>query len=156
MDQHDVAQICSNGHVINPRAESSPQFSKKFCAQCGASTTTQCQQCKANIQGEYPGWYRKFPVPAFCSECGAPYPWTEAKLQAARDLTQELEGLDDADKKALQGTFDDLVKDTPQTQVAARKFKKLLSTVGKEGGTALREVLVSVLSETAKKALGLP
>jgi hypothetical protein len=60
------------------------------------------------------------------------------------------------EKEALSKSLDDLVKDTPQTQVAATRFKKLLSKVSKEGGTALREILVSVLSETAKKTLGLP
>lgn len=156
---HDVAQICLNGQVINRATKESPQFSAKFCEHCGAPTTTQCQRCKAEIQGKYHSSVLViggFPAPVFCSHCGAPYPWTESKLQAARDLTQELEGLTAAEKETLSKSLDDLVKDTPQTQVAATRFKKLLSKVSKEGGAALRDILVSVLTETAKKTLGLP
>lgn len=158
---HDVAQICLNGHVVNRATKQSPQLSKKFCSLCGAPTLTHCERCKNEIQGEYhmPGIVAigfSFPAPPFCSHCGAPFPWTEAKLQAARDLTQELDGLTPTEKEALSKSLDDLVKDTPQTQVAATRFKKLLSKASKEGGAALREILVSVLSETAKKTLGLP
>ena len=33
--------------------------------------------------------------PAFCGSCGAPYPWTEARLAAAREMAKDLEALNE-------------------------------------------------------------
>jgi hypothetical protein len=94
-----------------------------------------------------------FHAPAFCAGCGTAYPWTESTLQAARDLTNELGGLNETEKEALSKSFDDLVRDTPQTQVAAIRLKRLLPKIGREGAAALRDLLVDIASETAKKMI---
>lgn len=154
---HDVAQICLNGHVINSSAKASPEFSKKFCDRCGALTVTQCGHCNGDIRGTYhmPGVVASFHfhAPAFCAGCGAAYPWTETTLQAARDLTNELGGLNEAEKEALSKSLDDLVRDSPQTQVAATRLKRLLPKIGREGAATLRDLLVDIASETAKRMI---
>ena len=33
---YDVAQICTNGHVVNSSASSVPQSNQKYCTECGA------------------------------------------------------------------------------------------------------------------------
>ena len=156
-DRYDVAQICLNGHVINSSTQESPQFNTKFCNRCGQPTTTQCKVCSNSIPGEYHTQgvisLFPFPAPAFCAHCGSRYPWTESRLKAARELTQDNEDLDDADKETLSKSLDDLVKDTPSTPVAANRFKKLMVKVGKEGAGAFRDILVDIASETAKKII---
>ena len=37
-DYYDVAQICPNGHVITPYADSHPGRRKAFCPECGEAT----------------------------------------------------------------------------------------------------------------------
>lgn len=159
---HDIAQICLNGHMINEKTKDSPEFNKKYCDLCGAATITQCQVCRIEIQGYYhvPGVVdltgRRMSIPAFCKDCGAPYPWTESKLNAAKELVQEFEELNEEERGTLSGSLDDLVKDTPHTPVAAIRFKKLVAKIGKEGAGALRNILVDIATKAAKDTLGLP
>ena len=93
--------------------------------------------------------------PAFSPDCGKPFPWTERRLEAARELAHEAEHLSGEEKQQLADSLDDLTRDTPRTQVAASRFKRLAAKAGVETGNALRAVLVDVMSEAAKKALGL-
>lgn len=45
------------------------------------------------------------------------------------------------------------VRDTPSTTVPATRIKKLIAKAGKGAAESFREILVDVLSETAKKML---
>jgi len=156
-DVYDVAQICLNGHVINLCARIEPAFSQRFCDRCGAATITRCQKCDDHIPGAYIGGggydAGSFSVPAFCSNCGAPYPWTEKRLEAARELVAELEGLTEDEKAALAKDLDDIIADTPKTTVAATRWKKALLKAGREAGHAFRDILIDMASETAKRIL---
>ena len=153
---YDVAQICLNGHVINESVKKYPQHNKKFCDKCGAATITDCQNCNAEIQGEY---YAEgiidfgYKAKAFCPDCGKPYPWTETKIQAAHELAQELENISDDDKEILTQSINEIVKDSPRTTLAATRFKKILSKTNKPILDAFRNILVDIVSETAKKLL---
>ena len=153
---YDVAQICLNGHVINSTTQNFPQFNKKFCDRCGQATITQCQRCHNSIQGQYQGGgliIAEWPAPAFCIHCGASHPWTESRLNAARELALDSEILNDADKETLAKSLGDLVKDTPSTPVAANRFKKLMAKVGKKSARGFGNILVDIASETAKKII---
>ena len=93
------------------------------------------------------------PLPIFCPDCGTPYPWTEAKLKAAQELSDELEDLSQEEREILKKSLDDIVRDTPQTTVAATQFKKIVAKVGKIAAEQLRELVVEIASETAKKII---
>ncbi|TAM81488.1 MAG: DUF2321 domain-containing protein [Acidobacteria bacterium] len=154
---YDTAQICLNGHIANARWVSRPQHNQDFCTKCGAKTIINCVACESPIRGYYhiPGVAAPNPraVPAYCYNCGKAYPWTEAALKAARDLSDDLDGLSKEEKDKLKGTLDDLVKDSPQTAVAAGRFERLLSKAGKSASESFRQILVDVVSETAKKII---
>jgi hypothetical protein len=80
---YHVAQVCLNGHSINDASESFPQYNQNFCAVCGAETITTCRHCNHAIRGAVRGevnWGNYHP-PAFCHNCGKPYPWMEDRLQ---------------------------------------------------------------------------
>jgi len=153
---YDVAQICLNGHVVNSMTVEHPESNFAFCARCGQPTISQCQNCKAPIQG-----YLHIPNaaghgyshPAFCNECGLPFPWTKSKLEAARELSDLIENLSKKDVQSLKDSLEDLVKDTPRTTVAATKFTKIISKAGKSAADGFRTILIDVLSETAKKMI---
>jgi hypothetical protein len=68
-------------------------------------------------------------------------------------MADELDELSQEDRDRLKGTLDDLIRNTPQTEVAAIRFKKTLAKLGKEGAGAMRDIVVDIASEVAKKAL---
>jgi hypothetical protein len=157
---YDTAQICIEGHPINCMSVSSPEHNRKFCRKCGAKTITNCENCSVPIKGFYhdpwasrPGNLSWFTPRSFCDNCGKPYPWTEAKLKAAQDLSDELDNLSKEEREMLKKSIDDIVRDTPQTTVAATRFKKLVAKAGKVAADGFRDILVDILSEAAKKII---
>ena len=159
MGSYDVAQICLNGHVITDRARRAPERMQKFCKNCGEPTITDCPNCKTLIRGHYQveGVITVSghgpTAPSFCHECGKAYPWTEQKLEAAWELADELEELSDEEKEKLKQNLKDLVRDTPKTELATTRVKKILSKVGKESFAAMKSILLDLATEAAKKAL---
>jgi hypothetical protein len=160
MGTYHTAQICLNGHVITQSADRSPELTEKHCSKCGAETITLCQNCSARIRGFYDipnvvSLVQRYILPRFCYECGNPYPWTQKKLKAAKELTVELDELSDKEKEVFKKSLDALVRDTPETEVSAIRIKKLLVKTGETGAVLFRNILVDILSETAKKSLGM-
>lgn len=155
---YDTAQVCINGHAINDSFKQHPTLNQDFCDKCGAKTITQCESCNPPIKGLYnvPGVAAigfEYPPPKFCHNCGKPYPWTKSSLKAAKELAGEIENLNDEEKRILKQSLDELVKDSPNTQVAALRFKRLMSKTGKSSADALKDILVNILSESAKKLI---
>ena len=157
IEGYDVAQICLNGHVVTASYNSYPQHRSPHCDQCGAGTITVCPKCSTAIRGYYrvPGvvGFHDFHAPAYCSQCGAPYPWTEARLNAARELVRELDRLDPNEKGILNRSLDDLVRDTPNTAVSALRFKQLVAKAGPFAMEGLKTILYDVLAEGAKRLI---
>jgi len=158
----DTAQICTNGHVINSQSVSKPDFNRQFCSKCGAPTITNCENCNNSIRGIYhsrgsmiapPPNVTWFPLPIFCPDCGKPYQWTEAKLKAAQELSDEVDNLSPEERSLLKKSLDDIIRETPETTVAATRFKRLVAKAGKVAADGFRDILVDVLSETAKKII---
>ena len=156
---YDTAQICINGHVINSQSVHRPEHNREFCDKCGVPTITNCPKCSSPIRGYYhvPPMgtldYTDLPLPSFCPHCGEPYPWTETKLKAARELTDLLKELSPEERETLKKSFDDIVRDTPQTTVAANQIKRIAAKLGKAAAKQLRELVVDIASETAKKII---
>ena len=92
------------------------------------------------------------PAPKFCEYCGNPFPWTESALNAAKELADGLEALNEDEKEDLKKSIDDMVKDTPRTTVAVQKFKKLIAKAGDEA--AFKALLMNVLAQVALHRLG--
>jgi hypothetical protein len=153
-DGYDQAQVCPNGHVANSSMHNMPEDNKAFCDRCGEATINSCPKCQGAIRGTYWG---TFPVPyhppSFCSKCGASFPWTASRLRAALDLAATLDTISPTDRSDLEAAIPDLVKDTPDAQVGAVKFKKIMLKAGEGVATMFRDILTDVLSETAKKVL---
>src|SRR5262249_17929827 len=97
MGEYDVAQICSNGHVINTTSRKFPEHNQDHCDRCGEQTLTRCPGCTTYIRGYYhvPGVFGgdEYRAPAYCYKCGRPFPWTVTALTAAQELVAESEQL---------------------------------------------------------------
>ena len=154
---YDVAQICENGHVANSMAHDVPASNQDHCDQCGVPTIMACPSCQTAIRGYYrvPGvvGFDDYAGPAFCYNCGEPFPWTAARLRAAEDLADELDGLTDDERESLRKSLPDLVRETPNTLVAETRFKKIMRKVGKEGYEGMRSLLTDIVSETVRRTI---
>lgn len=156
---YDVKQVCLNGHTITDTAATQPQFTKPFCSTCGERTITACPECNAPIQGTYhvPGVavlsFTLQVAPNNCHQCGAAYPWRQAAIATAIEVLQmDLVGQDATDVAELVQAVS---IDTPRTEIAALKLKRLLPKLGKATYDVAIKVVSDVASETAKKTLGL-
>ncbi len=94
-----------------------------------------------------------YAVTSFCYKCGKPFPWTKTKIEAAKELTDELENLNDNEKKQLKSIFPDLIFDKPKTNVSASKLKKFLTKAKGVALSELRKLIVDIASESVKKLI---
>jgi hypothetical protein len=156
-DGIDSALVCRAGHVINPHFESRPQFNQKFCEHCGEPTSAACLRCGGRIPGHPQYLSADMDVPpAFCTSCGKPHPWTEARIKAAKELAGEATELTPEERAQLQSSIDDIVVDGPRTELGVSRFKRLTLKAGTEIAGGVRAIITDVLSEVVKKSLGMP
>ncbi len=149
--------VCENGHVLTDRLERSPNDTP-HCSKCGAKTISKCPSCGAKIRGDLRDsgivvLGHTTPAPKYCPECGEPFPWTAASLDALRELAELDDDLDAADANALVESVETALTDGPKTKVAAMRIKKILSKAGRATVAAIRDVLVDVLAESAKRTI---
>lgn len=155
MGYYKTASVCLNGH-INSNDVSSYNNNANYCSKCGSQLIITCPNCDASIHGKYEveGVISFSTGPenpdAYCYNCGKPYPWTESAIKA----TQELLALDSSeDSKYLQDNINALLIDTPKTKVVSTRMKIFLSKTSSELASGVRDVLVDIISETARKAI---
>lgn len=98
------------------------------------------------------GAIARYSRPSFCYQCGNPFPWTQARIAAAKDLADELD-LPETERETLKSTIDDLSSDTPRTEVGVLRFKTIIGMVKDGAADAMRSVIVDVASEAVKKML---
>jgi hypothetical protein len=91
-------------------------------------------------------------VPAFCEACGYPYPWTESRLEAAKDLAGQLD-LDIPERTLLDKTIEEIVRDTPRAPAEAMRFKTIVEQAKPWALDAFREILFHVASEPVKRLI---
>jgi hypothetical protein len=56
--------------------------------------------------------------PAYCDSCATAFPWTIAKIAAAKEHAAEIEGLSETERKQLQEAIDDLAAGGARTDLA--------------------------------------
>lgn len=149
--------VCENGHVITDCLECS-NHDDKFCDECGAPTLSSCPSCGAKIRGESMssgvvviGYVT--PAPSYCPECGKPFPWTVASLEALKELAELDDDLTDDDAETLAKSAEQAMSENPRTKVAGLRIKKILARAGKETVDGARDLLVDLLAETAKRMI---
>ncbi|MDM5277158.1 DUF2321 domain-containing protein [Paenibacillus silvae] len=154
---YDQAQICKNGHLINSTMKKYPEYSKKFCPKCGKETICTCENCGNAIQGELHVegiiGFGDSTVPSYCKDCGTEFPWTKAKLEAAIELLKEDEELSEEDIKNFENNIHDAMSEGPRTTLAATRIGKVFKKTSTFIGEGVRDIIVDVLSETAKKTI---
>lgn len=152
---YNIPTICLNGHVVS---HSYPN-EETFCSLCGTKTYSYCPQCNCPIRGTYyiDGFATfgadEYEKPYYCYNCGAPYPWTQQILDNAIELLSLDDELDSSSKDLIKNAIPDLIVDTPTTPIAVAKYRKGILNAGQIVKDSLRQLLIDVISETAKKTL---
>lgn len=181
--EYGQAIICEMGHVISADADNHVLSSVKYCPQCGSSCISKCPSCGAIIRGNpyhlvtgsicsstdiwnsgatHEAQQRlmrlkvnsKFRIPAYCYNCGNPYPWTEQLLEECSGIVDLIGELNDEQKKQLKECFPALICETPQTarmSIIASKLIKISSTLAQN---ALQNILADRLSQFVLHMLG--
>lgn len=158
MQKQYYQKICLNGHQLTFFYESSTTPNPpEYCESCGKQVIVTCLNCANPILGvsddDYYFYPETFPVPNYCKHCSKPYPWTELIFRNTEELVLLDDNLTDSNRDLINEAIPDLLVDTPKTKVAIAKFKKGFQTTSSIVKDSLRELLVDVLSETAKKAI---
>lgn len=153
MSKYYNAQICLNGHTISYYSSNESDY----CPDCGAKTISKCPNCNSDIRGkEYVEgvvYISEYILPSYCPDCGNPYPWTQSKLDAIKELIEFDENLSNDEKSYINDNIQVLTIDTPKTTVVATKFKHYLKKAGSVTVSATRDILVEIASEAAKKII---
>lgn len=152
----DTMQVCTGGHLINPNYQDYREFNKAFCPTCGEPTITACPECKAPIQSCYRSGFPslEIPVPSFCDSCGMAYPWQVSRVANAIELLR-LEGVADADVQEIERNLPDIMRDTPRSQAAALRIRKILGKLGKPAYDVAIKVICDITAAMTKSQLGL-
>jgi len=142
--------------VLNDRSTALPEHNQRRCDKCGSEVIDACPQCNTTIRGHFHNPNSRYvdhtiDAPAFCHECGKPYPWTESKLDAARDLVEQLEIFDIPEKTLLNSSVEELLRDTPKSPPAVVRFKMLLAKASPLAQEAFKQILFNVLSEPIRR-----
>ena len=70
-----------------------------------------------------------------------------------RELVEAGAELSPEEVQQFRTDLTELTKDSPKTQVASLRFKKVMTKVGTSVASGVRDIVVDVLSEAAKKAI---
>jgi len=143
--------------LTTSRLEYEPERAARFCQQCGAETSRTCPQCSVPIRGDYESvrsvTHNLRIPPKHCHNCGKAFPWTAAKLAAAKEYAAEVDGLDESEKAWLQSAIEDLATDGPRTELAAGRFKRLMGKAGEAVGSGLYKIALDIATDAAKKMI---
>lgn len=152
MGYYKTAMICLNGHLITDNYENRG-IKDSFCNKCGAATIINCQYCHNHIHGRYSvnniGSMPLREIPAYCHNCGKPYPWTETFLKTAEEMVDMFDELTTEQKQQLKETFPDLIVETPKSKLSALKAAKLINGLTSFG----KDILVKLLQDNVVQSL---
>lgn len=147
-----IPTVCVNGHIIS---ESESNYQPK-CGKCGEDTISICQNCNMPIKGwsKPKGISGHYPMRLeyFCYSCGLPYPWTQKIIDNAVELAT-LDDLSPDQIEVIKASIPNLIVTSIDTPLSSAKFKKILDISSSAVNSAMYQLLVDVLSESAKKIL---
>jgi len=92
--------------------------------------------------------------PKYCIECGAAYPWQSSSIENFKEVLLE-GGLKAQDIQDVEKVLPDIVRETPKTEGASLKLKRILEKLGKEVYSIAIKVVSGIASETAKETIGI-
>ena len=89
----------------------------------------------------------EYEPPNYCHQCGHAYLWTEQRLLATQTLIDELEELENVDKKLLKEAITDLSTNNSRTEMAASRYTRIKDKIN-------NTVSASFLDSAVKNIVG--
>lgn len=131
------AFICEKGHAVSTSLSA---CNAKFC-NCGAKIISNCTFCGSLIRGRPVDTYIpvSYEVPAYCPQCGRPFPWTTLAIESTVLALKEAKTLSDTDIQLLVEILPDAMVQTPQTPLAAVRILNAISAGGKFVASCLNQ-----------------
>lgn len=132
------AFICEKGHVIS---NSSKTCMRNYC-NCGSKIVSRCSECDAVILGRPVDEYlygASYEAPAYCHQCGKPYPWTSLAIESTLLALEESKELSKIEIQQLADILPDVITETPRTRLAAVRIKKVIASAGGFAAECLKE-----------------
>jgi hypothetical protein len=119
---------------------------------------THCPNCRVGIRGDYHVeevfvLNAHYTPPAYCFNCGNPFEWTKRKIAGAVDLLEIGADVTPVELQQFRTDLTDATRDTPKTQVASLRIRNLMAKVGTSVAGGVREIVIDLVSETAKKII---
>lgn len=153
--QERYMNVCSNGHWLETERPLND-----FCEKCGSKMMSRCQNCNEYIKHIafdddmiILNAFSDDEKPSYCRHCSKPFPWITAALEAAELLITEDENLETEEQEQLISTLPDIISETPRTQLATVRIKKLLLKAGKFTAEGIRQFAIDFACELAKQLL---
>lgn len=163
MNDYGITQVCLNGHLLTSTSNDD-SLVQRFCSICGQIIINACPHCGTTIRGsrreksyiqglDYRYFNDRYLTPSYCHNCGDSFPWTNRSKEAATELINLSNDLNESEKTDFKESIEDLIKHTPKTSIALIKFKKYTAKAGGEIAKGLRDILIDLVSESVKKAI---
>lgn len=179
---YDIAQICKDGHVMNIYVNYHSESNVKRCPNCSAEVISKCPVCQTPIRGgqiqeinfknhvtdpenifntidKTTFNYKEltkvedYQLPAYCHECGSPYPWTEELLKKADDIIDSFDELSEEQRELLKERFPDLLIDNPRSITAALTYSKLINGLELASSAVGKGLIIHLLEEHVPEIL---
>lgn len=150
-----TAYICGNGHVISAKSGVCPYT---YCPDCGAKIISKCPSCGSVIRGvvnDSWSYVYDFTVPAYCPDCGKPFPWTVAAIETASALLDVAPELAPEHRELFRKLIPDAVSETPRTPLAAAACKRLLEAADSVIAEGLVQFALKCGCDLFRSSLGL-
>lgn len=156
MSHYTNAQVCLNGHAITSDV-SNADFMEKFCSQCGEPTITNCPGCNTPIRGIYEMEnvldFSEYTPPAYCYNCGNPFPWTKRALAAACELIDGMEELEPNEREKFKNSLTEVSQNTPKATVSANHIAKYIKRTAPTMQEAFKSVMYDITAKVAKRLI---
>lgn len=145
-----AAQICLRGHVHSSDGKAGLSSGGlrpwEHCEECGNANITACPHCEAPIRGQGVYLTSAYVRPSFCYTCARPYPWTQDRLQTARELLYHDDKLTEEDREKLWSLLKDVMS-SPKDDLAPAKRKLIDINLGK-AGQVTRDIITDLIAKT--------
>lgn len=175
-DRFRTAGVCTRGHVLSRVCEAADPGER--CGICGAPVIRACQACGTPIRGQrewlqftaqlyedsqpltdtdWTPYDEEYVCPSFCQQCGEPYPWV-GRQERIWEIENRLglDGLDAGTALALREQLDALGEGQEDDDTQVKRWKRVSELVpGFLERSGVKEIAVTVMTEAAKKQLGL-
>ncbi len=157
--EYEIAQICLKGHVIHKNILSIKEIKDKYCERCGSVLIHECQSCHMPIRGEekISPWVgglsnRYYHIPAYCYNCGNPYPWTRDIIDNTNAFIDEnMPELSQEERSDLKARIPDITFESSKLPLSASRIAKYLAKVSSLAKEGFKNNIFGITLELAKR-----